>query len=285
MAIDRFRRNGYLYDSKGSPLMSTDCEENKSFAVLARCGHCGNGYYIPILFTVYCNDLKTAIEIVKSLPRVKRDKKDAIMEAFEISRLECLFLKAINDLDPYLKGYFDKDSKEIQSRRIINRDVNLYNDEKFLIKEASEFSEKFVLQRHLAPIIQGNKIVYKRIDKQQLLYDIFYQNALKSLKKKNVALLTMYYQMYGKNNDLGLILKNNKFLFVDEKGKMQTIEIPSPYMVWLENRDCLDLEKPEDSIIIDETKSGKSITAIERFEKRMQKHQEIIENGNNQPGQ
>ena len=124
MGTKLFRKNGYLYNELGVPV--TLCQStsgDRAYVVIAACGHCGDGFYIPIAFPRFCQSKEAAIESVKSIPRVKRDKKDFVLDAFEITDIESMFLNCINDRDPYLKGYFTKDDRELQDRRIVRQDV------------------------------------------------------------------------------------------------------------------------------------------------------------------
>ena len=51
----------------GSPLKQISSDNDKRFAVITRCGHCGNGNFIPIMFPVYCKDIEAAIEVAMGI--------------------------------------------------------------------------------------------------------------------------------------------------------------------------------------------------------------------------
>ncbi len=66
------RNNGVLYYPNGAIINCVrNGEDDKFFGVVAMCGHCGYGYFIPILFSVKAKDLKSAVEYAKNFPRVK----------------------------------------------------------------------------------------------------------------------------------------------------------------------------------------------------------------------
>lgn len=54
------------------------------YKVIAKCGHVGKGKYIQIAFAVKANDGKEAAKIVRKFPRVKHDKKDAIINVIKL---------------------------------------------------------------------------------------------------------------------------------------------------------------------------------------------------------
>ncbi len=60
----------------------------KYFKVLAKCGHVGKGYYYEGAFYVKSDDAKKAAAYVRTLPRVKHDHKDAILNVEEITKEE-----------------------------------------------------------------------------------------------------------------------------------------------------------------------------------------------------
>ena len=59
--------------------------EGKPYAVIVKCGHCGEGYYIPIMFTTIAESKELAAAAVKMNPRVKREDPSCILEVFEIT--------------------------------------------------------------------------------------------------------------------------------------------------------------------------------------------------------
>ena len=106
-------------------------QEVKYYAVTAKCGHVGRGYYILIEFGVGAKDAKEAARIARSIPRVKHDHKDAIRKVREISREEYLKIQYRNYNDPYLKAHNKQDQetycKKFEKRLLKEKDYD-YKD-------------------------------------------------------------------------------------------------------------------------------------------------------------
>lgn len=83
------------------------------FKVIAKCGHVGRQYYIPIAFPVAAENGKEAAAKVREFPRVKHHKKDAIISCDEITYKDYKELKKINSKDPYLKCHRKAEQKLI----------------------------------------------------------------------------------------------------------------------------------------------------------------------------
>ena len=297
MSYKKFNKDGYLFDSMGSPVVKLKDEINKYYAVIAKCGHCGSGYFIPIIFPIHCKDINTAIEVVKEIPRVKRYQKDVIIDAFETSGLENMFLEVINQYDPYLRGFLSKDDAFVDNIRIIepkasekfvNENSDLSEDEiKSSIKTAEYYGDKYVLQRYYAPIIQGKKLVYpNRINIRQMLDEYFYYAAIRGLKRHHNAFISLYYQLYGEDNALGLSYDNGWINFRGENGKLYSISLPEIYDEKIRcNEFGIAQGQNEEIINFDEEDMSNIPSALERFNSRMKKHQEKIQtNTGSQPG-
>ena len=41
-----------IVNEYGSTLLQIDYENAKEYAVIVKCGHCGDGYYIPVMFSI-----------------------------------------------------------------------------------------------------------------------------------------------------------------------------------------------------------------------------------------
>ena len=302
MAKKSFVKDGMIYDAQGSPYMKyRDESENKNFAVIAKCGHCGNHYFIPIMFNVYCKDVQTAIELVKSYPRVKRDRKDVILDAFEISELESLFINAANDHDPYLRGYSIKSDDDVMDRRILNPSSsnevlkeNKKCDEeqlKSIIKTADRVNDKFVLEKYFSPYFQGGRLIYpQKVNRRQLLDEFFKQSTMRyGIKRGHVFFTTLYYQLYGENNELEIKYDNGNFILRGDDGKLYTHRIPEVFHEKLiqtgvlNNGKTTSLKKEDEKVNVDEKAK---FSAIDRFNKRMQKHKDKVnEREERQPGE
>ena len=167
-----FRDDKNLYSKNGTIINNyRDSDGNKLFAVIAKCGYSGAGYFIPIMFAVYAKDINAAIDTTRTFARVSSHKKDAIVDAFEISAMEANFIEAVNAVDPYLNGHAVEDDIITQNRKIpyqpkteyelkYHRDLEptIPHD----IKTADQFYPDNVLERYLAPIKQGDKYIYPK---------------------------------------------------------------------------------------------------------------------------
>lgn len=284
MPSNLFRKDGYLVDKNGSPITKVESENKKPFAIIAKCGHCGNGYFIPIVFVEFNENIDMAIESVKQTPRVKRDQRGAILDAFQISREEGLILNMINDHDPYLKGYFGKGDNHILERRVVNErksetgELSVYDDYGYHIKTADEYSDVYAIEKFFAPTIQNGRLVYpKRINRKALIDEHLKQSCLRiGLRKHNASLISLYYQIYGKNNELGIIYKNGSFFFKDERGYADVCNLPEPLRERLEQSGVL--ERDNQQAVIESYSgriSGKS--QIDKFNKRFDKFKKIQE--------
>lgn len=76
--------------------------EEKFYAVEAKCGHVGRHCCIVITFAVKARSGKEAAKIAREFPRVKHDHKDAIVSVTRISEEEYLSLIDKNSNDEYL---------------------------------------------------------------------------------------------------------------------------------------------------------------------------------------
>lgn len=76
----------------------------KYFLVTAMCGHVGKLKYVPINFAVRAENASEAAQLTKTFPRVKRHRKDAILQCAEITREQYLVQRNINRRDAYLNA-------------------------------------------------------------------------------------------------------------------------------------------------------------------------------------
>lgn len=117
------------------------------YKVIAKCGHVGKGKYIPITFAINANDGKEAARIARNIPRVKHNKKDAIINVIKIDLEEYLSLKEKNANDPYLTC---KNKQE----------QNCFDLEERIIHEESYKVEKLVEEPKIK-IFYGKELVRK----------------------------------------------------------------------------------------------------------------------------
>ena len=126
--------------------------------------------------------------------------------------------------DDYLKSDYMDDVEDLYDRRVImeeavmdlknyGEDKRENNLEKMDVRTCDEYDDKYVLQRYLAPYYIGKdnkKLVFPRnVNMNQLLDEYFYYNTLElGIKQGKVNALSMYYQIYGEENSLGIQYKN-----------------------------------------------------------------------------
>ena len=94
--------------------------ENKYYAVKTICGHVRKNNYIEITFGVIAKSGCDAASIARKIPRVKHDRKDAIISVVEITYDEYLSIRAQNENDPYLKCQ-NKQEQNINCVDLFNR--------------------------------------------------------------------------------------------------------------------------------------------------------------------
>lgn len=58
----------------------------KFFEVQAKCGHVGRGHFFKGTFYINAHSASEAAAVVRNMPRVKHDRKDAIISVNEISK-------------------------------------------------------------------------------------------------------------------------------------------------------------------------------------------------------
>lgn len=71
------------------------------FAVLAKCGHVGRHYYIVKEFLIPARNKREAALKARCIPRVKHDRKDAILKVSQIDSEEASRRLKLRHDDPY----------------------------------------------------------------------------------------------------------------------------------------------------------------------------------------
>ena len=110
------------------------------FEVLAKCGHVGKGRYVKKTFPVEANTAAEAAAIVRYLPRVKHDHKDAIIRIKEIDVTRRNEIIAMNGQDPYFR------CNNIQEQRKLCPHMEVFKEEE---KEHTVSSKK---EEHSKPV-------------------------------------------------------------------------------------------------------------------------------------
>ena len=99
----------------------------KYYAVHCRCGHVGRDCYVEIVFAIIATSRKDAAEKARWFARVKHNRKNAIINCYEITREEYEKIIEINKNDPYLKCKNIQEQRSIIGfeSRILKEPVNL----------------------------------------------------------------------------------------------------------------------------------------------------------------
>ena len=286
MANKMIRDGNFLRDRHGGVFASlgSDEDEKKCYAVIVKCGHCGDGFYIPIMFTTKANNVHTAIRDIKMTPRVKREKSDCVLDAFEISELEKFVIDAINDHDDYLKGFVEKDSLKMEDRRI----ATFWEDESDL-KTAEEYHYYDVLARAFAPRYVGsNLIVPTRINRKELLQEFFKIAAVRyGFKREDPFFPMLYFLQYGEENDLGIKFEDNSILY-NFKNEEFIYPLKDNMLKYVEKYGIKVSEKKEDYYSVN-AEDVKAPSAIDKFNARFRKFKQMSvekqKNEETQPGE
>lgn len=258
-------RNNTLYDvQSGSEIrhLNTDESENKYYAAVVMCGHCGREYFMPIMFSFWCKPEEVNM-IARQIARVKRSHKDCILCSGEIDKNLYQLIEEINDGDGYLQPAFRGfDDSDVEERKIVQPDVlEEYIKERELdgfnktykrshkhydfhnIKTADMYRDYMVLQKTFAPRIQkrnikrtvnGQTVIERKTDyvyPSKVKLDSFLDDYLTSstfkygIMRKHFSVVAMYYYIYGPQNDLGIKYDGNQLIFTDQKGEVIKFDV------------------------------------------------------------
>ena len=105
----------------------------KYYRVLAKCGHVRRNNYILKNFYLKAFTAKEAAFVVRYLPRVKHDKKDAIKNVEEISFEEYEAGRLENNLDPYFKVKNSSEQRlfcQFEEGEILREDIIEYKNKR-----------------------------------------------------------------------------------------------------------------------------------------------------------
>lgn len=87
----------------------------KYYIVIAKCGHVGRAFFVPVPFGVCASSGKEAAELARELPRVKHDYKDAIIGVKEVDEKTYLQRRTKNYYDLYLNIDNSSEAKIIRA--------------------------------------------------------------------------------------------------------------------------------------------------------------------------
>ncbi len=295
--------NNKIISSRGNVLeedvISPNSEENKFYASVVMCGYAGVGYYIPILFPVYAKDIKSAEKILLTYSRVKSNVSGCILAIKEVSKIEADFIKYINLYDTYLA--YSNSEEMIKRRRVMmpyfvkilkdkEEGRHLSGQEKERLersqikdihdlKFADEYESYYVLQKYFAPKYEKGEIVFPKYVNMDCLLKDYFESRTENLGMGNedLRILLYYLKLFGDDNELGISLdKENKIVkFIAPDREKKEVKIIDKKLIKFleveqENRlkNALEKTKKEQEI---PSKSYKVLSAIEKFNKRMEK--------------
>lgn len=251
-----------ILSRSGATLQVFNTATTKKFAVILKCGHCGRNRFIPIVFPVSANDKKEAVAITRTYPRVKRNGDRFILMVKEISELEYKFLFNCNLYDPYLNPQLNLKTplKDIiKARRVddlgdtplqIRKNLNKI---KYPIRTSADFPSNMTLQQAFSPRCEGGQYVYSNnINDSQVLKNYYKEQTLfYSFYLGKAQFACFYYQMFGKENDLGIIYKDEKLL-IPIKNKLVELSLSEQQSEYLNKdeeaqKDLKDLKEKQSS--------------------------------------
>ena len=271
-----------LYDGSLIHYYPDEEKNRRHYAYLVKGGHCGSGYFIPMLLAVSTRNKDLMTDLLRNSAKVKKSNKLNIINMKEITKAQFKAIKKINEYDEYMTTNDVATVDDLYERRVIlpefvdGRYIDENNNRKikenFDLRTVDEYDEKYVLQRYCAPILQGNKLVVKHyIDMNAMLDEFFYYNTLEyGIKREDRELLALYYEMYGKNNNLGIEYSKGDLWFLDEEGNKKRVLAPNkaiPYLERIKN----EVNEEEQDIIEEDIKIK---NGLERFNLRYNKKEE-----------
>ena len=111
----------------------------KYYKVKVKCGHVKRNNYIPKTFYIKADDGKEAATKARKIPRVKHDKKFAILNVEKITKEEYLEGIRVNKEDPFLKA------TNVQEQRVMCPNI----EEEIVREEEETTYKKTQVRRHL----------------------------------------------------------------------------------------------------------------------------------------
>lgn len=84
--------------------MMENKHQTNYYLVTAMCGHVGKKKYVPINFAVAAANPMEAMELTRRIPRVKHDRRNAILNIQPITYEAYLLQRKANREDPYLQA-------------------------------------------------------------------------------------------------------------------------------------------------------------------------------------
>lgn len=300
-------KNNYLiHADTGSIIqeLSVSNEENKYYAAVVMCGHCGKDYFLPILFPFWCKQDEINI-VARQIARVKRDYKECILCSGEIDESTYRLIELINEGDGYLKpAFIGFDDRDVEDRKIIlQRAVEEFmnNEEKThdkmkmtdlsYVKTADMYPNDMVLQKTFAPRLtksytaedkkyKTTRNIYSfptKVKIEDFIDDYLTNSTYKyGISRGRLSLIGLYYKLYGPKNKLGIKYKEGKITYKDKNGTFVTQKVSDKMRMHLETEQIgirykEQKKDPYQEIVDTYGKENTSPSGLERFNRRLSK--------------
>lgn len=130
----------------------------KYYKVTCKCGHVGKAHYVPISFALIANSKKEAAEKARSIPRVKHQHKDAILNVEEVDYEAYKCLVKDNNYDPYLKC-----SNKQEQSLIIDFETRIVHDPHYENQRENAFELKEKRRERIAYLLR-KRAVSRKLD-------------------------------------------------------------------------------------------------------------------------
>lgn len=304
--------NNHLINSyTGAPIqqLNTVLEDNKYYAAVVMCGHCGRDYFLPIMFPFWCKQEEINI-VARQIARVKRGFKECILCSGEIDPSIYRLIDLINDSDGYLKpAFIGYDDGDVEERKVVlpkaiqeqlrNQDINQNKNKKreecLSFKTADMYADDMILQKAFAPRIaksyeveetykgkkyKTTKNVYSfptKVKLSDILDDYLTASTFKyGICRKRLSIISLYYQLYGPNNVLGIKYNKGIITCPDENGQTITFEVSEGMRKHIEEETTGSRYKAEKKDLYQEIvdtygTENQSTSGLERFKRRLNK--------------
>ncbi len=143
----------------------------KYYAVHCRCGHVGLNSYVEIVFAVIASNGKEAAAIARKFARVKHNKKNAIIDCYEISYEEYKRIMEINKNDPYLKCKNIQEQRSIEGfeSRII-KEPKIAAQRKSKKERKSFIKYKLKKQKQLIDALTYDYLIERGVQRYEIIY-------------------------------------------------------------------------------------------------------------------
>lgn len=283
-----------FYNKRTGEIKSFDnAEDNKHFVFIVQGGHCGNGYFIPVPLTINAKSKEIATEIAKNIAKIKK-RPGAILASIEVSKPEFLAVERIQNYDDYFTTKNVECLEDIYERRVVIPSSAKFAEreyegkskriDRYDIRTANDYNEKYVLQRYFAPVCYGNNLVYhthyNQMQVKEILLHYIEQNTFEyGVKKQDAYLLALYYEIFGENNKYDVKYSDGYLTYKDEYNEEAYIEVTNKLLPFLESSKQRFENERQIIGANDEVDHPATIeSSKEKFNKRFKKYQQLLNN-------